>query len=252
MLDYYYIDLYFDPEKAPFQKVVERFVYTLMAKGCTFQKAIMARPDTNQNIPFEEHVDLHPDDLPAMANAYVEEMMQDGQNLISFPPLGRIMFSYDFRFDDIMLDEIHEEEDDSRSSCDTLGLTFTLSLVPGQASRIKASLSLWEEYVLINGTPEVQAGNMRDIIGMITQIAQRTPPFFGAMDNEMHLNTDDSLALLMEGRLPEGNEFIVIGKPLMDKVDTDALKQKGYPVGPMPDGGIIIQMTDKWDGISAV
>lgn len=252
MLDYYYIDLYFDPDRTPLKQVVERFVYTLIAKGCTFQKAVMARPDTNQNIPFEEHVDLHPDDLPSMANAYLDEMVEEGHKLISFPPLGRIMFSYDFRFDDVMLDEIHEEEDDSRSSCDSLGLTFTCSMVPGQPSRIKASLNLWEEYVLIGGTPEVQARNMQDIIGMIRHIAQSTPPYFGAMDNEMHLNTDDSLALLMDGRLPEGNEFIIIGKPLMDKIRLDALKEKGYLLGNMPDGGIIIQMVKKWGEISAV
>jgi len=252
MLDYYYIDLYFDPERVSFRKVVKSCVTSLIASGCRYEKVIMSNPEANRNISFGEHVVLKPEDLPAVAAAYADEMLQKGQKFISFPPLGRIMFHYSFRLDEAMLDDIHEEEEDAHSSYEDLGLTFSYTASAEVGMKIKASMNFWEEYVLNNGTPELQVENMRDILGMVVRIAADTPPYFGAMNTEIHLNTDASLSLLDRGKLPEGNEFALIGKPLMPKLDMKALGQSGYHMGSLPDGGAIIQMADKWGGLKAV
>jgi len=252
MLDYYYIDLYFDPARTKFGEVVSSCITSLTGAGCRFEKVTMSNPRASGYVNFGEHVALTPTDLPGVASAYVAEMRQDGQRLVSFPPLGRIMFSYSFRLDENLLEDIHEEEDESHSSSEDMGLTFLYSADAGSGGLIKASLSFWEEYILKNGDPAVQVQNMSDILGMIVRISAKTPPFFGAMNTEIHLNTDASLELLNKGMLPEGNEFIVVGGALMPRLDMKALKEKGYHLGSLPDGGAIIQMADKWSGLKAV
>jgi len=252
MLDYYYIDLYFDPQRQTFRDVVESCISSLIDGGCQFQKVTMSNPRASGNVSFSEHVDLRPADIPAVAAAFVEEALQDGQKLISFPPLGRIMFRYPFRLDEDLLEDIHEEEEESRSNSEDMGLTFFYAADSGSGSLIKASLSFWEEYILKNGAPDLQVQNMSDILGMIIRISGKTPPFFGAMDTEIHLNTDASLELLRQGKLPEGNEFVIVGGSLMSKLDMQALKKSGYHMGSLADGGAIIQIADKWSGLKAV
>jgi len=252
MLDYYYIDLYFDPKQYSFEQVVRSCITSLIASGCRYEKVTMSNPEVNRNVNFGEHVALKPEELPAVAAAYVDEMKQKGQKFISFPPLGRVMFHYSFRLDEAVLDDIHEEEEDAHSSYEDFGLTFSYTTSAEAGMKIKASLNFWEEFVLKNGTPELQVENMRDILGMVVRIAAETPPYFGAMNTEIHLNTDASLSLLGGGKLPEGNEFALIGGPLMPKLDMKALKASKYPMGSLPDGGCVIQMADKWAGLKAV
>jgi len=252
MLDYYYVDLYFDPEQIAFEKIVDSCVSSLIASGCKFEQVTMSNPVAGQNVTFGEHVDLGPGDVPSVAAAYAREMIQSGKKVISFPPLGRIMFSYPFRLDNAALEDVHEEEEESHSSFEDIGLTFTYTASTGSGQTVKASLSFWEEYVLKSGAPELQVRNMRDVLGMVSRIARATPPFFGAMNTELHLNTDASLSLLKGGRLPEGNEFVIVGRALISKLDVKALKESRYQVAPLPGGGAIIQMTDKWGGLKAV
>jgi hypothetical protein len=252
MLDYYYIDLYFDPGRVSLRDVVHSTVSSLVSGGCSYEKVTVSDPKASGSVNFGEHVALAAPDLPAVASAYVDEMLKDGQRLISFPPLGRVMFSYPFRLDEDLLEDIYDEEEESSSSSEVIGLTFLYSAVSGSGPLIKASLSFWEEYILKNGRPEIQVKNMSDILSMIVRISSKCPPFFGAMNTEIRLNTDASLELLNQGRLPEGNEFIVVGGGLMPKLDMQALKASGYHMGTLPDGGVIIQMADKWAGLKAV
>lgn len=252
MLDYYYIDLYFDPARVSFGDVVDSCITSLTGSGCRFEKVTVSNARTSGFVNLGEHVALSPSDLPGLASAYMEEMAQDGQRLISFPPLGRIMFRYGFRLDENLIEDITEEEEETRSSYEDMGLTFLYSADTGTGGVIKASLSFWEEYILKNGDPGLQVQNMSDILGMIVNISSKTPPYFGALNTEIRLNTDSSLELLRQGKVPEGNEFIVVGAPMMPRLDMVEINNQGYHMGTLPDGGAIIQFADNWSGLKAV
>ena len=253
MLDYYYIDLYFDPQRFRLGQIVESCVSSLSEAGCTLNKVTMASGDAASGyISLTEHIDISIKDLPAFSDTYLEDMRQEGNDLISFPPQGRVIFTYPFDFDDWMMDEIHEEEDDTNSKCEDIGLTFMYTVTEEGGHKIKASLTFWEEYVLTHGSPDIQAGNMRKILGFIKGIVRKTPPYFGATNTELHLNTDSSLKLLKQGKLPEGNEYAIVGGSMIDKLNLSELRDKGFMYEPLADGGLIIQMVNKWSGITAL
>lgn len=252
MLDYYYIDLYFDPDRDSFGKVAEACIKALRAGGCEFRKVVMASADTRKSVDMEEHVQLSLEDLPAVAEAYAEEMESSGTQFISFPPLGRVMFHCPFSFDDSLMDDIHEDEDEAHSEAEDMGLVMMYTTSQEAGRKIKVSLSFWEEYVLSHGKPETHLANMRRVLRMVRAIYEHATPYFGAMNKEIHLDTDLSLTYLIQSRLPEGNEFAIVGKRFMDMIKTSEVEAAGYKWASMPDGGIIIQFEDKWEGQSAL
>jgi hypothetical protein len=253
MIDFYYIDLYFDPARHGLEHVVESCVTGLMQAGCTFRKVVMARPDSRQAVTFDEHVSLGPADLPAVAAAFASELEEAGQPFISFPPLGRVMFSFPFAIDEDIAEDVYEEEDEMHGSHTDIGLTFTYTASARAGRKIKATLNLWEEYVLTKGgSPRTNVRNMQAVIGMIEAMSGRAKPYFGAMDDEIHLDTDVSYDLLMSGKLPKGNEFVFVGPALQGNLDMGLLKASGRPWRVHPDGSTIIQFADKWNGMSAV
>jgi len=213
---------------------------------------VMASADTRQSVDMEEHVQLSLEDLPAVAEAYAEEMESSGTQFISFPPLGRIMFHCPFRFDDSLMDDIHEDEDEARSEAEDLGLVMMYTTSQEAGRKIKASLSFWEEYVLSHGKPETHIENMKRVLKIVRAIYDHATPYFGAMNKEIHLDTDLSLTYVIQNKLPVGNEFAIVGKRFMDRIRTADIDAAGYRWASMPDGGIIIQFEDKWEGQWAI
>jgi hypothetical protein len=110
--------------------------------------------------------------------------------------------------------------------------------------RIKASLSFWEEYILTYGDGGANRYNMGRILEMVREVCARTRPYFGAMNTELHLDTDKTLELLLKKGVPSGNEFVIVGEPLRDKVSFDALP--GLAWKDLPGGGVLIQWSDRW------
>ncbi len=246
MPDFYYIDLYFDPEEKSLRKIVDGCVYSLICSGATFEKVFLVSSSNRKQVSIGEHVQIEPQDLGVLAEAYLEERKGETNFLFSFPPLGRIMFKYDFVLDQYMMDEIAEEETDTKSSANDLGMTFSYSVSEHGGKRLKVSISFWEEYLLTHGSWEVHRRNIEKIYSFIGAIDQNVEPYFGAMNSELHLNTDKSHDLLREGKFPEGNDFVFVGKQMLHLLDMDEVKARGIRQTVMPNKAVILELTDKW------
>jgi hypothetical protein len=248
--DFYYIDLLYDPKDTDFGSVVGGATGALVEAGCAFDRVSMLAPtDEGDRAFFARAPEMDARNLGEVAGSYWEAMRARGQNIITFPPMGRVMLRYPFKFDEDILDDIHEEEEESGSSRDAVGLSFSFSDSATLGKKIDASVSFWEEYVLTLGRPETHRANMADILGMVERVALATRPYFGAMNNEIHLGTDRSLDLLRDGRLPEGNDYVLVGAREVPRLDIDALKRSRRPVRRLgEEGGLIIEFTRRWDG----
>lgn len=242
---FYYVDFYYDPARSRFEDVVGGCVAALVKSGCKFRNIVMSGEGFKRQVSLQEHVRLSPDDIRWFAAAFAEEMRAEGKRFFSFPPMGRILFEQDFRFDEALLEEVEEEEREIRTSARTVGLHCTFSEDEASGTKIKASLSLWEEYVLTYGSGEKSRHNMARVLEMAAKIYGETGPYFGAMNNEIRINTDASLELLKSGRLPTGNEYVLVGKPCMKMLDLGSLKRSGCKWKALGDGGVIIQFEDK-------
>lgn len=265
MPDFYYIDFYFDPAETGFKPVVDGCISALTGSGARFKKILMSasKDEVRRQVSFAEHVRIEPADIGAVAAAYMEEYEEeDEMKAVTFPPMGRVMFEFDFRFDTMMLDEMEDEERDTRSSAREIGLTFLYTIgkagnkkpaasAPSFASmgRIKASMSMWEEYVLTHGNGDIHAHNMRRLISIVDAVAAKSGPYFGAMNNEIHLDTDRSLDGLMRNGVPAGNEMVVVGPGLRGKLNMDIINRYGFGVRDTARGGAIVQLAPRWKGI---
>ncbi len=246
MPDFYYIDLYFDPEEKTLREIVDGCVYSLICSGATFEKVFLVSSTNWKQVSLGEHVQIEPQDLGVLAEAYLEERKEENDFLFSFPPHGRIMFKYDFVLDQYMLEEIAEEEADTKSSANDIGVTFMYSVSKHGGKRVKASMSFWEEYLLTHGSEKVHRINIKKICSFIEAINQNVEPYFGAMNSELHLNTDKSHDMLREGKLPEGNDFVFVGKQMLHLLDMDAVKANGIRQRVMPNKAVILELSHKW------
>lgn len=242
---YYYIDFYYDPEGVRFGDVVGGCVSALVKAGCEFKNVVMSGEGMKKPISLNQHIILSTEDIREFASAYAQEMESEGKKHFSFPPLGRIIFEYDFRIDDSLLDEVAEEESETGANSRAIGLSFTYSGAPWGGSRIKASLSLWDEYVLSYGGKEKNRHNMSKVLEIASNIYNESGPYFGAMNNEIALDTDRSFELLKNGGLPEGNEYAIVGGYMVGKLDRKSLEKSGLKWKAFGDGGIIIQFESK-------
>jgi hypothetical protein len=245
---FYYIDFLYDAGRTRFGGVVDGCVSSMVESGCSLREVVMSTEGLGRQVSLGRHVRLETEDIGRFASAYAEEVLREGQRFISFPPMGRVLFDYGFRFDEFVVEEVQEEEIETRSSASLIGLNFTLSEDPAVGRKIKASLSMWEEYILTHGDRDANRHNMRKVLEMVLRIYGRTKPYFGAMNDELHLDTDGACELLEKGSLPAGNEFAIVGKPLMPKLDLRALKRSGLRWKELPDGGALIQFVDRWAG----
>lgn len=246
MPDFYYIDLYFDPKEKSLREIVDGCVYSLMCSGAKFEKAFLFSSTSRQQVSIGEHVKIEPQELGILAEAYLEEHAGENNFFYSFPPHGRIMFKYDFILDQYMLDEIAEEENDTKSSANDLGVTFTYSHSEQGGERVKVSLSFWEEYLLTHGSGEVHRMNIDKIFTFLEAINQNVSPYFGAMNSELHLNTDMSLDMLKAGNIPDGNDFVYIGKQMIHLLDMDKVRSEGIAHITLANNSIILEITDRW------
>jgi hypothetical protein len=241
---YYYIDLMFDSDLG---EVVEATINGLLKSGCRYKRASMrvdGEPGAVSLSGREINVDLG--SIKGLAQAYVDEQRRRGRRIIPFPPWDRIVFEYDFRFDYGLLDEVEHEEAESNSCARDIGLSFVCDEGADVGGRVKASICFWEEFILLYGSDDTHRANMTMILGMVENIYNASGPFFGAMNGEMYLNTDKSMKRLLEGEFPVGEEFVVLGKKMLERVDVDKLRGSGYELRGLPDGGMLVQFRKRW------
>jgi hypothetical protein len=241
MTDFYYIDLYMEPEDICFGDIVNGCVSALVGVGAQFEKIFMARHDKKQQISFGEHISVRPEDLGGLAKAYLEEYSGDKNFYMSFPHQGRIMFKYPFALDQSLTDEIRDEEEDTRSSAEALGLSFSYTQNRTRGNRVKASMSFWEEYHLTHSAEDIIEENVEKIISIVDAINLHARPYFGAMNPEINLNTDGSLELLRARKVPVGNEFVFIGKPLVHLLDREQTEAEGAIIRALSNEAMLIE-----------
>ena len=63
------------------------------------------------------------------------------------------------------------------------------------------------------------------VLKIVERICNSTQPYFGAMNNEIDLNTDVSLDRLLRGASPTGNEYIIVGQDMVGNLDLEDLKK---------------------------
>jgi hypothetical protein len=250
--DYYYAEFYFDPAEHAFQDIVEGCVSAVINAGCTFDMVVMPKATVSSTTSGGEFEAIGLENLKAVVSSYTEEMLKSGNTIISFPPRwGRIMFECDFAIDNDLIDEVLDEEEESRANSKSLGLSFVLVAAGEKGGKVKANLSFWEEFILTYGKKETNISNMRRILDIIRHMCGTVPPYFGAMNSELHINTDRSLQLLSSNNPPVGNEFVLVGERLLDKLNLDVLGKPGLNWSRLNEA-VIIQFVDKWGGASAL
>jgi hypothetical protein len=246
MPDFYYIDLYFDLKEKGIGEVVEGCIAALEKAGCSFKRTTFFEPpETGLSPYFAPGTSITLDGIGRLAEDYTGDREKKGLRFISFPPWGRIAFEFDFSFDEELLEDLAMEEEDTKTSASELGLSFFLKNSPGGRA-FKATLNVWEEYLLTYGTKSTNMTNMMNIIRLVESIYTEVGPYFGAMNNEIRLNADKSRDNLVEGRLPSGNEYVLVGSKLLSHLDMEQLKSSGLKWKTFPDGGVMIQFYNRW------
>jgi hypothetical protein len=246
MPDFYYIELLFNPREKNYGDIIEGCISALLDSGCGLKKITFVEDPKGPPAFFKAGTALNLGNIKKHALAYTEDRIKKGIRFIQFPPWGRATFECGFGFDEEVMDDVEIEERDTRSIARDLGLSFLLDNEPG-SERIKATLNFWEEYVLTYGDAKTHVLNMMMVLKIVERICNSTQPYFGAMNNEIHLNTDISLDRLMHGASPTGNEYIIVGQDMVGRLDLDELKQSGCKWKKLSSGGMIIQFVNRWE-----
>ena len=253
MADYYYIDLYFDPDEYLFCEVVVDCVTALMDYGCTLKKIVIPRDDDVLTISGGEYDTHGLNQLFSLCNDHTHEMEHQNNKFISFPPRwGRILLQYNFALSPFSLAEIQDEEEDTNTSILDVGLAFMYTTDENYGKKIKLTISIWEDFLLSNGDINLHLENLHTILKMIERINMSVPPYFGVLNSELKINIDKSLEYLNNSCLPEGNELVFIGSKLAKLLDKDKLREAKLHYRETSDQGIFVQFTDRWPGISAL
>jgi hypothetical protein len=246
MPDYYYIDLLFDPGERDYGDIIDGCISALLGSECEFKRITFREDPKGPAAFFREGTVLDLGNLRESALAYTEDRVKRGIRFIQFPPWGRAAFECGFRFDEAVMEDVQIEEKDAGSSARDLGLSFLFDNEPG-SERIKATLNFWEEYVLTYGDAKTHVLNMTMVLKIVERICNSTRPYFGAMNNEIHLNTDLSLDRLMHGTSPTGNEYLIVGQGMVGRLDLEELKRAGCKWKTLSSGGMIIQFINRWE-----
>lgn len=252
MPDFYYMDLYFDPDVTPLVDVVDSCVNAIIQSGCDFKKIIIPADPSHQTTKNGRFGSVGLEHLRSTCQLCQDEMLGTGATLFSYPPRwGRIVFEHDFTIDEDLSDEVYDEEDETGAKCSDLGLSFQFFNHEGMGRKIKMTMNFWEDFILRRGTPETHQKNINFIVHMLETINYAVGPYFGAMNTELKLNSDHSLDLLMKGEVPEGNDFVFIGEALAKKINVDELDRRGITYREFSDGSLLIQFTDHFGSVRA-
>jgi hypothetical protein len=246
MPDFYYIELLFDPGEKDYGDIIDGCMSALIDSGCGLKKITFKEDPKGPPAFFKAGTELNLGNIKESARAFTEDRINRDIRFVQFPPWGRATFECNFRFDEAVMEDVQIEERDTSSSARDLGLSFLFDNKPG-SKRIKAILNFWEEYVLTYGDAKTHVLNMMMVLKIVESICNSTQPYFGAMNNEIHLNTDVSLDRLLRGASPTGNEYIIVGQDMVGNLDLEDLKRSGCKWKNLSSGGMIIQLINRWE-----
>lgn len=252
MAEYYYTDLYFNPGEHPFCNLVLDAVSSLLESGCRLKHIVVPTPDSPRDRPgsgVSNHFGV--EHILSLCETHLKSV--EGEDFVSFPPSwGRIVMDYGFGFDPELEDDIIEEEAETSTAAGDIGLSFRYTVREEYGRKIKLTMSTWYDFVLSKGRPETHARNAGALLSIVDRLCRFSAPYFGAMNTELHIDIDRSLGRFLEGRLPDGNDIVIIGPEYSEKVDTKAIEDSGVPYKVFPSGMTAIQFTDRWGALSAL
>lgn len=229
-------------------EAVDGVVRGFLGAGARFRRLLTARHGSREQVAYDDHVIIRPQDLGLLARAHEEEEEGSEGGMLSFPPrAGRILFEYGFEFDELV-EEVRDEEAETHTSADDIGAAFTMQTNHSTGRKIKLTLTFWEEFVLSHGNPDAHAHNMGRIISLVNSICSHASPYFGAMNSELHLDTDGALEAFERGSLESRNDFILVGPDLLPRLNMNALVERGLPFKALDGGGMVIQLRDRFGG----
>lgn len=244
MPSFYYVDMYFDSE---FGAVVRGVIEGMLACGSKFKRAtIQEHPESKTHHSFTGTANLA--SFVDLSEAYVENLLNRGQSRVTFPAWGRILFEYEFDVDEDHLDDLIVEESESKTNAMDIGIGFLYTQgAEGAQSRTQVTFSLWEDYLLAGiGTPNAHAQNMTRLLRLVESVYDAAYPVFAVLNNEIHISIDRSYDRLKRFELPYGNDYVIVGRALLNELDIDELRRQGLPCRLLSDGGVLIQFNPKW------
>jgi hypothetical protein len=107
-------------------------------------------------------------------------------------------------------------------------------------NEIAVDMTPWEEYVLIYGNKEPHYRNKCRILSIVESVYKNTKAYFGWMDGEMN-SGDYSYDILTGNKSTTGNEFVIVGKSFINKVNISLFEENGYHHKFLNDGGLVIE-----------
>ena len=234
---YYWIEFYVNPKEMRSDKVVEGTIKGLLDSGCNYKEVeIFTIPRGKQFFTTERnHVDLT--EAKELAIKDLDCWVTGSHGAQRYPAI-RLVFEYDFKFDEPVEEEVKEVTVDFWYSD---FWDFTDRKI---GHKINIHMHTWEEYVLMYGDKETHRINMAKILDIMKKVYENTEPYFGWADGEGD-SWDKSFELLLNGELPVGNEFVFVGKKIIDKLDMEKLKRSGNFWESLSDGGILIDSDPK-------
>ena len=240
MPSFYYADMYFEGGFGP---AVRGVIEGMTASGSRFKRATLQEsPESKTHHSFSGESNLA--GFVDLAGAYIENMLARGATRIPFPAWGRITFEHDFELDENDLEDVVAEEAESRTGAMDIGISFVYTQETG---RTQATISLWEDYLLSGAGPHaIHVRNMTLLLRVIESVYDSSQPAFGVLNSELHISIDRSYEKLSRHELPDGNDYVLVGRRLLRDLDVDKLREQGLPYKVLSDGGVLIQFNHKW------
>lgn len=238
---FYWSRLYIDTEDIGIIQLIDNTMNSLIKSDCHFKGVSISQAEDEsvrpQNQKFiVEWMSLSVKEARILAIRDLDDWIS-GFHVGKWTPGVQLVFEYDFKFDDVL--KVRGRDKDIKD-VNEVKLSFWYLKDKRFKNKIVIDIATCEEYVLMYGKKETHQHNKKNILGMIENIYINTGPYFGWMDGEAN-SKDNSFNLLLKGKVPVGNEFVIIGKKMIKKLNKRKLEKSKHYWKILPDGGIIIQ-----------
>jgi len=242
----YWIEFYVNPSRVAVADLVTQTIQALLDSGCVYKRVrLFTTKDTS--LPVERQrvsVEEQSSDIAEATRLASRDAAKETHTY----PHAILVFGYAFEFDNEVREMITRRGERHLEEVNEMELTFMPDKDEIIGRRIDLTLTTHEEYVLMYGKEDTHEGNRQRILGIAEQIYNRVKPYFGWMDGETN-SSDESYGLLIRRKFPLGNEFVFIGKDLIQRANLRELKRSGHWHKELSDGGVVIRWAAKvrWD-----
>lgn len=217
---YHWIHLYKDPSEMSLEQIVRETIGGLLDAGCEYHHARTMHIEDpslrkDHQRPIRADVTISLEEATQYAIRDIISWCSTEKRTKWLPGIT-LIFTSDFRFDESLLEEMSEA---TQQEARQVKLCFWSERKddPFVRKSILIDVDTWDEYVLMYGDKATHAHNYQQILNLIAEVCQKICPHFGWADYEIDSN-DDSSELLAKGEWPLGNDVVVIGPQLADRL----------------------------------